>query len=229
MVALSIVTLVLLFLTVDFFYQRWSLRRAAARAPALVARAVHLPAHAEHVPQGLFVAPGHTWLAIEESGEVVVGADPIAATMMGDLDHVELKPAGARVRPGEVLATLEKGDRRIELRSAVEGVIEAVNTDPERDPDTLRRDPFGNGWLYRIRPAGLASRLKDMNIGGDAATFMARELGRMRDALARAGGSAVGPTLADGGPIAAGAAVPVDDETFDEIAALLFDTAHPAA
>ncbi len=230
MVALFIVFIVLLFLTTDFFYQRWAIRRAAARAPAGIEKAVHLPL-IEGVPHGRIVAPGHTWLALEEGGgEVVIGADPIATKVLGEIDRVELKAPGARIAKGEVSATILRNGRRIDLRSAVEGVIEAVNETPERDPDILRRDPFDDGWLYRVKAHDLAAQLRDAHIGEDAAEFLSSEIGRLRDALAKAGGAqGVGATLADGGPIAEGAMVPVDDRAFAQIAADIFDPARQSA
>jgi glycine cleavage system H protein len=227
-VALSIVAIVLVFLTTDFFYQRWAIRRAAATTPLSIGKAVHLPRLDEHVPRGRFVAAGHTWLALEDEGEeVLVGATPIATKVLGEIDRVELKAAGTSIKEGEVIATLRRNGRRIELRSAVDGVIEAVNEHPERDPDMLRRDPFGDGWLYRVKVHGLAARLKDMHLGEDATLFLARELGRLRDAVAKVGNAqGVGATLADGGPIAEGAMVVIEDTAFDRIAAEIFDPAR---
>ena len=230
MVALAIVFLVLFFLTVDFFYQRWSIQREAARTPASAGKAVHLPL-VEHIPHGTFVAPGHTWLTLDHAGnEVTVGADPIATGLLGEIDSLELKGAGARVERGEVIATIKRGARTIELRSAIEGVIEAVNARTEQDPDMLRRDPFGDGWLYRIRAEGLAGQLKDTKIGEEAALYLARELGRLRDAIAKVSGAqGVGATLADGGPIAEGAMVTVDDASFAKVVAEIFDPRSSAA
>lgn len=231
MVALAIVFLVLIFLTTDFFYQRWSIRREAAQAPASLGKSIHLPAIEGHVPHGTFVAPGHTWLALEHGGnEVLVGADPIATGVLGEIDAVELKPAGAKIKKGEVIATIKRGTRTIELRSAVEGIIEAVNARTEGEPDVMRRDPFGDGWLYRVHADDLASQLRDSHIGEDAAQYLTRELGRLRDAIAKVSGAqGVGATLADGGPIAEGAMVPVDDASFNQVAAEIFDPRSSAA
>jgi glycine cleavage system H protein len=227
-VALIVVFLVLTALTVDFFYHRHSIQMAAARAPTISVKAVHLPNIEEHLPHGTFVAPGHTWLAIEHEGnEVLVGADPIATRVLGEIDVVTLRDAGTHVKRGEVIATLRRGDRQVELRSAVEGTIAAVNAKPDVDPDMLRRDPYGDGWLYRIEVDGLAGQLKDMHMGEDAVEYLARELGRLRDAVAKASGEhGVGATLADGGPIAEGAMVAVDDAGFAQIAREIFNPAH---
>lgn len=225
MVALAIVFLVLAFLTADFFYQRWAIHREAARAPASLGKAIHLPAIEGHVPHGTFVAPGHTWLALEHGGDqVLVGADPIATGVLGEIDAVELKAAGVTIKKGDVIATIKRGARTIELHSAVAGVIESVNARTDREPDVLRRDPFGDGWLYRLRADDLAAQLRDSHIGEDAALYLSRELGRLRDAVAKVSGAqGVGATLADGGPIAEGAMVPVDDASFNKVAAEIFD------
>jgi glycine cleavage system H protein len=227
-VALIVVFLVLTALTVDFFHHRHSIQLAGRKAPTIAIKAVHLPNLDEHVPHGTFVAPGHTWLAIEHGGnEVMVGADPIATRVLGEIDAVALKNAGDHVARGEVIATLRRADRSIELRSAVEGVIAAVNAKPDSDPDMLRRDPYGDGWLYRIEVQGLAAQLTEMHMGEDAAEFLARELGRLRDAVAKASGAhGVGATLADGGPIAQGAMVAVDDAGFAQIAREIFNPAR---
>jgi glycine cleavage system H protein len=229
-VALSIVFLVLLFLTVDFFYHHAVIRRAAARTPIVATRAVHLPAIRAHaVPHAYFIDSGHTWLALEQSGEVMMGADAIATTLLGEIDEVELKPAGARIAPGDVVATIRRGGRSIELASPVEGVIESVNLDPTHDPDVLRRDPYADGWLYRLKTEGIAGQLGDLHVGEEAALFLSRELDRVRAAIEReAGAAAADAGRAEGGGLAEGAAVSMGDTAFERIVKEIFGQPRPS-
>jgi glycine cleavage system H protein len=179
-------------LTVDYLVQRADARREAlALVPATASPARPVPRVApapaggldelSKLPAGLFLAPGHDWLQLESSGSVRLGTDRLALALLGGVDRLELLPAGSVVHQGDPLATLHFGERSIVLRAPVEGVIDEVNTLVGADPQRLARDPFEEGWLYRLHARGLAKALHGMKVAEEAAAWMGGELARVRD------------------------------------------------
>jgi glycine cleavage system H protein len=226
MVALFVVLTILLFLTIDYFVQRAEVRHAVAGVGAgqsqltLVLEPqpvkVRTPFPIERIPRGVFFDSGHTWVQLEPSGKLRLGADMLPVTVLGDLQQVEVQPVGTMVRKGEPVVTLRRGERAIILRAPVDGVIEEINPEVQEDPSRLRHDPFNGDWLCRLSPKRLAPELKRMFVGEEAVAWMRRELLRLRDFLAplTEQGGLAGATLQDGGLPIDGLADLLDDQAW---------------
>ena len=177
------------------------------------------------IPGGTYLAPGHTWVRPALDGPVLVGADRLPLHALGGLDHVQLVEPGTEVHAGRPIATLGRGRRLVRLYSPVDGVVEAVNREAVREPDRLNADPYEKGWLYSIRPTGLAAALRRMFVADEATAWMRREIGRLRDvigALGAAHGTPV-PALFDGGTPVDGFAEELSDEQWVAIVETLFE------
>jgi glycine cleavage system H protein len=232
MVALFVVLTIITFLTIDYLVQRAEGRRAGAAGlaaglaatPAVPAPAAAVALPLERIPPGLFFDRGHTWAEIEPTGSVRIGADPIAATLLGEPEAIELPAAGARVARGEPIARIRRGGRELVLRSPADGVIEAVNRELAIDPARLPRDPFGASWLVRFAPGGLAAVVKSMLAGDEALAWLREEMVQLRDTIALLGGghALAGATLQDGGLPAAGLAAELDPDDWARIAVTFF-------
>jgi len=215
MVAILVLLTVIIFLTVDYFVQRGAQRRAAAEAsPA----GVPTPADLSEVPGGVFLAPGHAWVELRPRGSIRLGADRLAPSLLGGIDHVDLVPAGSRLRRGDVIARLAKGGRSVELRAPVDGTVRENHFELTEHPAELERDPFA-AWLVELVPERLASALKGMLVAEEARAYMRRELARLRDALfaANARLSPAPATAPDGGLPAEGVAHEVPEEVWAEL------------
>jgi len=170
---------------------------AAARQPAAVIPSLA----ARELPGGLFVHSGHTWAKLDSSGAVQVGLDGFARGILGRVDRFELPVDGATVRQGEpAFAALQSG-KRIDFVSPVDGVVCAVNEGINADPAGTRKEPYGKGWAFMIRPSNLSRNLAKLRIGPEAAAWMEREARSFTEFLTlhRAVPVEVGATLADGG------------------------------
>jgi glycine cleavage system H protein len=99
------------------------------------------------VPTGVALHPGHTWARMEADGTVAVGLDDLGHRLVGDLDRVALPTRGARVEQGEPSVSLTAGGRSVKIVSPVDGEVIAYNSAPD-----MHADPYGQGWLYRVRP-----------------------------------------------------------------------------
>jgi len=105
------------------------------------------------VPDDLYYSKDHEWLRLE--GEIgTLGITHHAQAELGDIVFLELPAAGRELRAGEELGTVESVKAVSEIYAPVSGEVVAVNTEIAANPDrsaTVNQDPYGGGWLVRIR------------------------------------------------------------------------------
>lgn len=111
-------------------------------------------------PQDLQYSKEHEWLRV--AGDIgTVGITDHAQSELGDVIFVEFPQVGVKVEAGKTLGTIESVKAVSELFSPVSGEIVEVNKDLLTTPEVVNSDPYGKGWLVRIRiekpPAGLLS------------------------------------------------------------------------
>ena len=101
-------------------------------------------------PEGLFYTKEHEWLRIE--GDVgIVGITDHAQHELGDVVFVETFPVGARVEAGKHLGTIESVKAVSEIFSPASGEVLEINNALNGSPETVNQDPYGKGWLVRMR------------------------------------------------------------------------------
>lgn len=108
-------------------------------------------------PEDLQYTKEHEWLRV--AGDTgTVGITHHAQEELGDVVFVELPKAGAKVEAGKPLGTIESVKAVSEIFSPVSGEVIEANTALVAAPETVNADPYGKGWLVRIRmdkqPAG---------------------------------------------------------------------------
>ncbi|MEU4642883.1 glycine cleavage system protein GcvH [Micromonospora sp. NPDC023814] len=102
------------------------------------------------VPAHLRYTAGHTWL--DEAGDAkTVGLTKHAADGMRDIVYVQLPDIGAEVTVGQACGSVESSKTASDVDAPASGVVLAVNAALRDDPSLVNRDPFGAGWLFRIR------------------------------------------------------------------------------
>jgi glycine cleavage system H lipoate-binding protein len=214
MVVLLFILTILGCIAVDLYLRRRERRRAAAESPALREPARLLPDWACELPGGLFFHGGHTWAKIESSGSVQVGLDGFARGILGRVDRYELPAKGAQLRQGEPAFAAFQSGKRIDFVSPVDGVVCAVNQEILADPQGAKKDPYGKGWAFAIRPSNFMHNLKKLRIGTDATAWLEREVRNFTEFLTlhRAAPLEVGVTLPDGGTHADGILESMDGE-----------------
>ncbi|GAA1696915.1 glycine cleavage system protein GcvH [Microbacterium sediminicola] len=95
-------------------------------------------------------SPEHEWLRLE--GDVaVIGITDYAADKLGDIVFVDLPAVGATVVAGEVAGEIESTKSVGELYSPVDGEVVAVNGEASDDPSLVSSDPYGQGWLMKLK------------------------------------------------------------------------------
>ncbi len=107
------------------------------------------------LPGDLEYTEEHEWLRREEDGSVTVGITDHAQAALGDLVYVELPEAGQELEPGGEMAVVESVKAASDVYSPVAGSVVAVNEELADDPEKINADPYGDGWIVRIRPENL--------------------------------------------------------------------------
>jgi len=106
------------------------------------------------IPADLKYARTHEWLRQEDDGSVTVGISDHAQAALGDLVFVETPEAGRSVTAGEACAVVESVKAASDVYSPIGGEIIAGNEVLATQPELLNTDPYGEGWIMKIRPAG---------------------------------------------------------------------------
>jgi glycine cleavage system H protein len=112
------------------------------------------------IPDELRYTAEHEWIAINGS-LASVGITDYAQRALGDVVYVSIPEAGTRVTAGEPCGEVESTKSVSDIYSPVDGEITEVNPDLEDDPALVNSDPYGAGWLMKVRldpdadPSGL--------------------------------------------------------------------------
>ena len=105
-----------------------------------------------NIPSDLFYTAEHEYLkATSEEGVFAVGITDYAQDQLGDIVFVELPKVGASYGAHDVFGTIEAVKAVSELFSPVSGEIVEVNEALDADPAAINRDPYGDGWMIKIR------------------------------------------------------------------------------
>ncbi len=106
------------------------------------------------IPQQLRYARTHEWVRVLADGDVEVGISDHAQQALGDLVFVELPEVGRTLAAGEACAVVESVKAASDVYSPVAGTVVAVNTQLAKAPELVNQQPYGQGWLLRLHPAG---------------------------------------------------------------------------
>ena len=97
-------------------------------------------------------AKTHEWVRPESGGLLTVGVSSYAVEALTDLVFMQLPPVGKKVKAGESLGEIESVKAVSDIYAPISGEIVEVNAALPNQLDTLNADPYGGGWLVRIKP-----------------------------------------------------------------------------
>jgi len=103
-----------------------------------------------NIPAELKYTKDHEWVRIE-GDEVVVGITDFAQSELGDIVFVEIETEGETIDKEEVFGTVEAVKTVSDLFMPLSGEILTFNPDLEDAPETVNSDPYGAGWMIRIK------------------------------------------------------------------------------
>lgn len=104
------------------------------------------------IPEQLRYTAEHEWLREEEDGTWVVGVTDHAQASLGELVYVELPDEGGHISQGDPCAVVESVKAASDVYAPLSGEIVEVNDVLVDAPEKVNQDPYGDGWLFRVRP-----------------------------------------------------------------------------
>lgn len=105
------------------------------------------------IPSELRYTKDHEYVRRDGGGLLTVGITDYAQGELGDVVFVSLPKPGTRVTAQQPFGTIEAVKAVAELFSPVSGEVVEVNDALERDPAAVNRDPYGAGWMVKLRPS----------------------------------------------------------------------------
>lgn len=189
-------------------------RPAPATTPLPVGPQATTPAGWFGLPLERFYHLGHTWARPTANGLIEIGIDDFAQKLVGRPETVTLPDAGTQLAQGRPLSRLAVGDRGVDLLAPVDGEVVARNEALGSRPHLLNDDPYGDGWLVRVRPNRWAVNADDLLQGDEARRWLAAS----EDALQRRMSPAFGLLLQDGGVPVSGIARVLAGDDWDRFA-----------
>jgi glycine cleavage system H protein len=108
----------------------------------------------KNIPDGLYFNKEHEYAKVE-GDSVICGITDYAQHSLHEITYVEITDVGTEVEAGEECGLVESMKASSDLYSPVNGEITEVNTALEDSPELVNSDPYGRGWMWKIKPSNL--------------------------------------------------------------------------
>lgn len=128
------------------------------------------------MPDELYYHKEHMWLRVE-GDEAVVGLNDFSQRMAGEISYIEMPEEGDEVKQDEAVGSYETGKWLGKLYAPVSGEITAMNEEVEDEPTLVNKDPYGQGWLFKIKMSD-TSQVKSLMQGEDALGWLREEIAK---------------------------------------------------
>jgi glycine cleavage system H protein len=107
-----------------------------------------------NVPTDRHYSRSHEWVRELADGTVELGITDHAQEALGDLVFVEVPDVGRELGAGDACAVVESVKAASDVYSPIAGTVTAVNTQLAGAPELINQDPYGSGWILRLKTAG---------------------------------------------------------------------------
>jgi len=107
-------------------------------------------------PNELKYTKSHEWLRPEKDGTFTVGITHHAQDLMGDMVYVELPQVGKKLVAGKETAVVESVKAASDVYAPIAGEVVEANGALADKPETLNQDPYGAGWMFKLKPTNSA-------------------------------------------------------------------------
>jgi glycine cleavage system H protein len=109
-----------------------------------------------NVPADLRYTKSHEWVRSLPDGSVQIGITDHAQHALGDLVFVEVPEAGRKLATGDACAVVESVKAASDVYSPIAGEVLEGNAALDGQPELINQDPYGQGWIMRLKPASAA-------------------------------------------------------------------------
>ncbi len=128
------------------------------------------------LPDELHYHKDHTWIRIEDDGNVRVGFNDFAQAAAGDITYVDMPFEGDEVEKDETCGKIQSSKWVGKLIAPISGEIVGINEELENDATLINKSPYGDGWILLIQPSNLDEELKDLHQGDAAVKWLESEI-----------------------------------------------------
>jgi len=104
------------------------------------------------IPPDLKYTESHEWLRLEQDGSYTIGITQHAQDELGELVYVELPEVGRKLVREEACCVVESTKAASDVYAPLAGEVTAVNEALRDAPQSVNEQPFGDGWLFRLKP-----------------------------------------------------------------------------
>ncbi len=103
-------------------------------------------------PAELSYTQDHEWIRMEDDGTAVVGITDFAQHELGDIVYVDVNSTGRTLSKGDIFGSVEAVKTVSDLFLPIDGEVLELNVAIEKSPELLNSDPYGEGWIIRLKP-----------------------------------------------------------------------------
>ena len=125
------------------------------------------------IPHGLKYSKEHEWVATEET-VATIGITDHAQDQLGEIVYIELPAVGDKISKDDPFGVVESVKAVSDIYAPVTGTVIEINEDLPESPETVNEDPYGDGWLIKVKITDL-SDLEDLMDADEYAELLARE------------------------------------------------------
>ncbi len=109
-------------------------------------------------PSDLLYTKDHEWVKIE-GDKATIGITEFASGELGDIVYVEIETLGEALNEHDVFGSVEAVKTVSDLYMPLNGTIEEINTSLNDTPEVVNQDPYGKGWMVKVKVSGSTSQL----------------------------------------------------------------------
>ena len=136
------------------------------------------------LPKGLYFDKTHTWAYMKKDGTVKIGIDDFLQHVTGTITRIEMKDIGDIIKKGELLITIIRKGKQLNIYSPVSGTVTAQNRNLISDSSLINSAPYSEGWVYAIEPSNWLREIQFLNMAEKYKTWLADEFIRLKDFFA---------------------------------------------
>lgn len=136
------------------------------------------------IPEGLYFNRNHTWTFLERNGIARIGVDDFLFHITGEVKmHPIFKP-GDLIKKGDLILMAGNSGKVLRIYSPVSGEITGTNPLLNEGSVSLIEDPYGQGWVYKIKPSNWIAETSSLYIADEAIAWTKSELDKFKDFMA---------------------------------------------
>jgi glycine cleavage system H protein len=140
-----------------------------------------------NMPDELYYHQDHAWARVESDGTVVVGMNDMFQKSSGDIVYIDMPMVGDDVDRGQVVGKVQSSKWIGKLASPLAGEVTEVNEELDTDTSLVNKDPYGEGWIFKVKPSRLDDDLGTLLKGAAVKSWLVREIEKSKKGAEGAG------------------------------------------